>query len=221
MNELQIFQNKQFGNLEILTIEGKEWFPAIKVAEILGYTNPRKAIRDHTKERGVTIRSVIDKLGRKQNKKFIDEGNLYRLITRSKLPQVDEFEEWVFEEVLPQIRRTGTYSINPTIQELANNPELIKMLVEQIARLNDSTTNQSKDLDYLKQAVTGEYVTPQDIVAIKYAITNKAEKFVEGLGVQLSLDDVMTVDVYELAKENKRQEQQKNYHIGKAKEVTK
>ncbi|MCI2919042.1 phage antirepressor [Staphylococcus hominis] len=217
MNELQIFQNKQFGNLEILTIEGKEWFPAIKVAEILGYTNPRKAIRDHTKERGVTIRSVIDKLGRKQNKKFIDEGNLYRLITRSKLPQVDEFEEWVFEEVLPQIRRTGTYSINPTIQELANNPELIKMLVEQIARLNDSTTNQSKDLDYLKQAVTGEYVTPQDIVAIKYAITNKAEKFVEGLGVQLSLDDVMTVDVYELAKENKRQEQQKNYHIGKAK----
>ena len=217
MNELQIFQNKQFGNLEILTIEGKEWFPAIKVAEILGYTNPRKAIRDHTKERGVTIRSVIDKLGRKQNKKFIDEGNLYRLITRSKLPQVDEFEEWVFEEVLPQIRRTGTYSINPTIQELANNPELIKMLVEQIARLNDLTTNQSKDLDYLKQAVTGEYVTPQDIVAIKYAITNKAEKFVEGLGVQLSLDDVMTVDVYELAKENKRQEQQKNYHIGKAK----
>lgn len=217
MNELQIFQNKQFGNLEILTIEGKEWFPAIKVAEILGYTNPRKAIRDHTKERGVTIRSVIDKLGRKQNKKFIDEGNLYRLITRSKLPQVDEFEEWVFEEVLPQIRRTGTYSINPTLQELANNPELIKMLVEQIARLNDSTTNQSKDLDYLKQAVTGEYVTPQDIVAIKYAITNKAEKFVEGLGVQLSLDDVMTVDVYELAKENKRQEQQKNYHIGKAK----
>ena len=183
----------------------------------MGYTNPRKAIRDHTKERGVTIRSVIDKLGRKQNKKFIDEGNLYRLITRSKLPQVDEFEEWVFEEVLPQIRRTGTYSINPTIQELANNPELIKMLVEQIARLNDSTTNQSKDLDYLKQAVTGEYVTPQDIVAIKYAITNKAEKFVEGLGVQLSLDDVMTVDVYELAKENKRQEQQKNYHIGKAK----
>lgn len=217
MNELQVFQNSQFGNLEILTFEGKEWFPAIQVAEILGYTNPHKAVRDHTKERGVTIRSVIDKLGRKQNKKFIDEGNLYRLITRSKLPQADEFEEWVFEEVLPQIRRTGTYSINPTIQELANNPELIKMLVEQIARLNDSTTNQSKDLDYLKQAVTGEYVTPQDIVAIKYAITNKAEKFVEGLGVQLSLDDVMTVDVYELAKENKRQEQQKNYHIGKAK----
>ncbi|WP_411847811.1 BRO-N domain-containing protein [Staphylococcus hominis] len=155
--------------------------------------------------------------GGMQNVTIINESGLYSLIFSSKLESAKRFKRWVTSEVLPQLRRTGTYSINPTIQELANNPELIKMLVEQIARLNDSTTNQSEDLAYLKQAVTGEYVTPQDIVAIKYAITSKAEKFVEGLGVQLSLDDVMTGDVYELAKENKRQEQQKNYHIGKAK----
>lgn len=217
MGELKLFKNSRFGELEILTIEGKEWFPAGKVAEILGYTNPHKAVRDHTKERGVTIRSVIDSLGRSQDKKFIDEGNLYRLITKSKLPQAEQFEEWVFDEVLPQIRKTGTYSDNPTIQELANNPELVKMLVKQIAKLNDSTTNQSEDLAYLKQAVTGEYVTPQDLIAIKYAITSKAEDFVEGLGVQLSLDEVLSGDIYEMARENKRQEQQKNYHIGKAK----
>lgn len=131
MNELQIFQNKQFGNLEILTIEGKEWFPAIKVAEILGYTNPRKAIRDHTKERGVTIRSVIDKLGRKQNKKFIDEGNLYRLITRSKLPQADEFEKWVFEDVLPSIRKHGIYATDNVIEQTIQNPDyIIRVLTE-------------------------------------------------------------------------------------------
>lgn len=87
MNELQVFQNSQFGDLEILTIEGKEWFPAIQVAEILGYTNSYDAITRHTKKRGVVKHEVIDKLGRKQNKKFIDEGNLYRLITRSKLPK--------------------------------------------------------------------------------------------------------------------------------------
>lgn len=51
-NTVQVFENSSFGNLEVLTIEGKEWFPAIKVAEILGYSNPRKAVRDHTKERG-------------------------------------------------------------------------------------------------------------------------------------------------------------------------
>lgn len=131
MNELQVFQNSQFGNLEILTIEGKEWFPAIQVAEILGYTNPRKAIRDHAKERGVTIRSVIDSLGRNQDKKFIDEGNLYRLITRSKLPQADEFEEWVFEDVLPSIRKHGLYATDNVIENTLNNPDyIINILTE-------------------------------------------------------------------------------------------
>lgn len=131
MQELQVFQNSQFGDLEILTIEGKEWFPAVKVAEVLGYTNPRKAIRDHTKEKGGTIRSVIDSLGRKQNKKFIDEGNLYRLITKSKLPQAEQFEEWVFEEVLPSIRKRGIYATDNVIEQTIQNPDyIINILME-------------------------------------------------------------------------------------------
>lgn len=223
MNELQTFN---FEDLPVRKIEvdGEPLFVGKDVAEILGYTRPSEAIKSHVDEDDKLIRQVTVS-GQKRNMVIINESGLYSLIFDAAKQSKNEnirkkakrFKRWVTEDVLPQIRRTGTYSINPTIQELANNPELIKMLVEQIARLNDSTTNQSKDLDYLKQAVTGEYVTPQDIVAIKYAITNKAEKCVEGLGVQLSLDDVMTVDVYELAKENKRQEQQKNYHIGKAK----
>lgn len=111
MQELQIFQNTQFGNLEILTVEGKEWFPAIKVAEVLGYTNPRDAINRHTKSRGVVKHDVIDSIGRNQNKKFIDEGNLYRLITKSKLSQAEQFEEWIFDEVLPTLRKTGSYEV--------------------------------------------------------------------------------------------------------------
>lgn len=131
MHDLKVFQNSQFGELEILTIDNKEWFPAIKVAEILGYTNPRKAIRDHAKERGVTIRSVIDSLGRNQDKKFIDEGNLYRLITRSKLPQADQFEEWVFEDVLPAIRKHGLYATDNVIKNTLNNPDyIINILTE-------------------------------------------------------------------------------------------
>ncbi|EMM1600816.1 TPA: phage antirepressor [Staphylococcus aureus] len=125
MQALQTFQNSQFGNLEILTIEGKQWFPAINVAETLGYTNPRKAIRDHAKERGVTIRSVIDSLGRNQNKKFIDEGNLYRLISRSKLPQAEQFEEWVFDEVLPAIRKHGIYATDNVIEQTLKDPDYI------------------------------------------------------------------------------------------------
>ena len=215
MQDLQTFN---FEDLPVrtLTVDEEPYFVGKDVANILGYKNGSRDINAHVDAED-KLTYQISTSGQRRNQTIINESGLYSLIFSSKLESAKRFKRWVTSEVLPQLRRTGTYSINPTIQELANNPELIKMLVEQIARLNDSTTNQSEDLAYLKQAVTGEYVTPQDIVAIKYAITNKAEKFVEGLGVQLSLDDVMTVDVYELAKENKRQEQQKNYHIGKAK----
>ncbi|TJX25232.1 MULTISPECIES: phage antirepressor [Staphylococcus] len=130
MNELQVFQNSQFGNLEILTFEGKEWFPAIQVAEILGYANPRDAISRHTKNKGVVNHDVLSN-GGVQRKKFIDEGNLYRLITRSKLPQADEFEEWVFEDVLPSIRKHGLYATDNVIENTLNNPDyIINILTE-------------------------------------------------------------------------------------------
>lgn len=94
-----------------MLIDGKEYFPATQCAKILGYSNPQKAIRDHCKEDGCTKRSVIDNLGRTQQMKYINEGNLYRLIVGSKLPAAEEFERWVFDEVLPTIRKTGSYSI--------------------------------------------------------------------------------------------------------------
>lgn len=120
MNELQIFKSEKFGEIEILIENGKEYFPATEVAKILGYSNPQKAIRDHCREDGCTIRSVIDRLGRTQEKKYINEGNLYRLITKSNLPQAEVFESWVFDEVLPSIRKTGMYATD----ELLNNPDL-------------------------------------------------------------------------------------------------
>lgn len=119
MNELQIFKSEKFGEIEILIENGKEYFPATEVAKILGYSNPQKAVRDHCKEKGCTNRSVLTK-GGKQEKKFIDEGNLYRLITKSNLPQAEVFESWVFDEVLPSIRKTGMYATD----ELLNNPDL-------------------------------------------------------------------------------------------------
>lgn len=150
MEKVQVFQNAQFGNLEILTIENKEWFPAIQVAEILGYSNPRKAIRDHTKEHGVTIRSVIDSLGRKQNKKFINEGNLYRLITRSKLPQADEFEEWVFEDVLPSIRKHGIYATENVIEQTLRDPDYIINVLTEYKKEKDNNLILRQQIGELK-----------------------------------------------------------------------
>lgn len=215
MQELQTFNFEELP-VRTLTVDDEPYFVGNDVAQILGYEDYRGAINKKVDAED-KLRSQIAYAGQKRSVTLINESGLYSLIFSSKLESAKRFKRWVTSEVLPQLRRTGTYSVNPTIQELANNPELVKMMVEQIARLNDSTSNQSEDLAYLKRAVTGEYVTPQDIVAIQYAITNKAEKFVEGLGVQLSLEDVLAGDIYEMARENKRQEQQKNYHIGKAK----
>lgn len=114
MNELKVFQNSEFGKLKIMVIDGKEYFPAIQCAKVLGYTNPRKAIRDHCK--GVTICSLLTN-GGTQDIKYIPEGDLYRLIIRSKLPTAGKFESWVFDEVLPEIRQTGGYG-NINLEEI-------------------------------------------------------------------------------------------------------
>lgn len=112
MNELKIFQDREFGELGVMMIDGKEYFPAAQCARLLGYSNPRKAIIDHCEDEGVTKRDVLTNSGT-QEMKFINEGNLYRLIVRSKLPAAKRFERWVFDEVLPEIRRTGGYgSVN-------------------------------------------------------------------------------------------------------------
>ena len=192
MNELQVFQNKQFGNLEILTIEGKEWFPAIQVAEILGYTNPHKAVRDHTKERGVTIRSVIDKLGRKQNKKFIDEGNLYRLITRSKLPQADEFEEWVFEDVLPSIRKHGLYATDNVIEQTIQNPDYIIRVLTEFKKekehnllLQQQVGELKPKADYYDQILKSKKLITVNAIAKDYGMSAQAlNKILHDLKVQ-------------------------------------
>lgn len=141
MNELKIFQNSDFGELGVMMIDGKEYFPAAQCARILGYSNPQKAVRDHCDEDGCTKRSVIDSLGRTQEMKFINEGNLYRLIVRSKLPAAKKFERWVFDEVLPEIRRTGSYG-NVNLEEVIAKAvttavsETIKALTPMFDRTN-------------------------------------------------------------------------------------
>lgn len=118
MSELKIFDNEQFGSLQVLDRDGKVFFPATDVALKLGYSNPRDAIKRHVKEHGVVFHDVIDTLGRKQEKKYISEGNLYRLISNSKLETSQQFEEWVFDDVLPTLRKTGSYQVKPlTTQE--------------------------------------------------------------------------------------------------------
>lgn len=109
---IAIYQNSEFGQIRTMTINGEPWFVGKDVAEILGYSNSRKAIGDHVddedKTDGVTIR---DSIGRVQNPIIINESGLYSLILSSKLPTAKQFKRWVTSEVLPAIRRTGGYGV--------------------------------------------------------------------------------------------------------------
>ena len=122
MNKLEKFSHNMFGNLEILIKEGKEFFPATDVAKALGYSNPHKAIKDHCKPEGVN-ESLVPTNSGIQTKKFINEPNLYRLIVKSKLPQAEQFEKWVFEEVLPSIRKHGAYMTDQVLEQAVTNPD--------------------------------------------------------------------------------------------------
>lgn len=106
MNELKVFSNSEFGELGVMLIDGKEYFPATQCAAILGHENPARAVRKYCK--GVT-KTVTPTNGGTQTVNYIPEGDLYRLIVSSKLSKAEEFERWVFDEVLPQIRHNGGY----------------------------------------------------------------------------------------------------------------
>ena len=113
MEQVQFCESTEFGAIRMVDDNGKILFCGKDVASALGYVNTVKALGDHCREDGVTIRDLTDSLGRTQQAKFIDEGNLYRLIVHSKLPTAERFERWVFDEVLPAIRRNGSYSMRP------------------------------------------------------------------------------------------------------------
>jgi len=119
MNELQVFTHPDFGEIGIIEIDGKPYFPATKCAEALGYANPQKAIRDHCK--GVN-ETVTPTPGGEQTIRVIPEGDLYRLIMKSQLPTAEKFERWVFDEVLPSIRKHGAYMTPQTLHEALSDP---------------------------------------------------------------------------------------------------
>lgn len=123
MNDLKIFENNEFGQIRTIEENGNVLFCGSDIAKALGYDQPHKAVERHCKKNGGTFHTVIDSLGREQQARFINEGNLYRLIANSKLPSAEKFEGWIFDEVLPSIRKHGAYipeELSPQLQFLIN-----------------------------------------------------------------------------------------------------
>ena len=163
-NDLAVFKNEQFGEIRTIDEQGKVYFCGRDVAIALGYSLPRKAIRDHCKQQGVLKRNTLTN-GGKQQLLFIDEGNLYRLITHSKLPEAEKFESWVFDEVLPKIRKTGKYESSDKLRE--QRAETAKINADtrrarELLKIADTTETAYKQVlqAYATKFLTGEFLLP-------------------------------------------------------------
>ena len=131
--ELKVFENPDFGAVRTAEIDGKPYFAGADVARALGYTNPNKAINDHC--RAITKRSTPIS-GKMQEINYISEGDVYRLIVSSKLPAAEKFERWVFDEVLPSIRKHAALQALKEEREKRLAAELDKaVLTQQVAEL--------------------------------------------------------------------------------------
>ncbi len=128
-NNLMVFDNLEFGQLRMVYIDEKQYFIANDVAKALGYSEPKNAVARHCK--GALKRTYLTN-GGEQEVKVIPEGDVYRLIIRSKLPKAEEFEHWVFDEVLPSIRKHGIYATDNIIDNILANPDFGIQLLSQL-----------------------------------------------------------------------------------------
>lgn len=148
MNELQIFQNKEFGEVRSLVINNEPWFVGKDVAEALGYKNSKNAVPTHVDEED-KLSTQIEYTGQKRNVTVINESGLYSLILSSKLPNAKKFKRWVTSEVLPTLRKTGSYTKVPTdprellmltIKAHEQTAQRVDVLEEKVSSLEKSTT---------------------------------------------------------------------------------
>jgi prophage antirepressor-like protein len=202
MNDMKVFNHTEFGKLSVLVIEGKEYFPATECARILGYVKPHDAIKQHCRypvKYGVPHPQNPNKT---MEMNFIPEGDLYRLIVKSKLPSAEQFERWVFDEVLPSIRKYGMYATDVLIDEMLGNPEYgIKLLTEykeakERARQLELENAQHKQIigelqpkaSYYDLILQNKSLMPISKIAKDYGMSGRAmNKLLHELGVQYKM----------------------------------
>lgn len=169
MEQIEIFKNPEFGSIRVIEENGKCLFCGTDVARALGYVKPQNAISAHCKgalKRGTPTAGGI------QEMLFIPEGDVYRLIVHSKLPSAERFERWVFDEVLPSIRKHGAYITPEKLWEVATSPEALMKLcsdllaerAENEALRNRNAVLQEKAL-YFDRFVQSGYCTNLRITA--------------------------------------------------------
>lgn len=145
MNEVKLFESKEFGKIRMVLVEDEPYFVGKDVSDILGYTNSSKALTDHVDDEDKLYNESLLSLGQRGGW-LINESGLYSLILSSKMPNAKKFKRWVTSEVLPSIRKHGIYATDNVIDNILNNPDfgielLTKLKEERAARVEAEKKN--------------------------------------------------------------------------------
>ena len=151
---MEVFENQEFGSIRVLQEAGKTFFCASDVAKALGYVNPYAAVKRHCRDPLTKREGVVQKVNQYGDAgeqvveiSFITEGDVYRLIVHSKLPSAERFEHWVFDEVLPSIRKHGVYMSDSILDQVIQHPEVIYTLAQELVAEREQLEGIRKQLD--------------------------------------------------------------------------
>lgn len=159
-NKIEVFTKAEFGELRTVNVGDKIMFIASDVAKALGYSRPADAITAHCKG---SVKRRLPTNGGMQELKIIPEGDVYRLITHSKLPAAEKFESWVFDEVLPSIRKHGAYMTEDTIKKVIAEPDFIIQLATELKKEQEQNKQLTETCSQ-QQQVIGELKPKADYV---------------------------------------------------------
>ena len=131
MQELQIFNSPEFGQIRTIERGGEPWFVGKDVAEALGYANARNAVPDHVDDED-KLRTQIEYAGQKREVTLITESGLYSLVLSSKLPGAKQFKRWITSEVIPSIRKHDAYMTPDKLEEVLLSPDTLIQLAQNL-----------------------------------------------------------------------------------------
>lgn len=188
MTDIQIFNNPDFGDIRTVEIDGEAWFVGKDVAGALGYAKPLGAVSTHVEKDDSLKRGLMDSLGREQETIFINESGLYALIFGSKLESAKKFKKWVTSEVLPAIRKNGSYTMP------VSTNDKIMLLAQGHIELQQEVDSIKKDMESLKMDLP---ILPVEEDRITSAVKRKGLAVMGGKNSNVYRDKSLRRKVYQ------------------------
>ena len=204
MNELQIFNNEEFGSVRTITKDNEPMFCLADVCKALELEQVSR-VKSRLKEDGVTNSKVIDRLGREQEATFINESNLYKVIFQSRKPSAERFTDWVTDEVIPSIRKNGGYIANQeqmTPEQIVANALIvaqniisqkdrqIEELETSVQQMDSVISEMTPKVDYADRILSSKDCMTVSQIAQDYGMSAKRfNKILHTAGIQRKVGD--------------------------------